>query len=139
MTKLRTQFNISIQATNEYLCGKSWIRKVQFQLGTEVHFIFVDDEFEDFKIKNPDLHLCLVLRSLEHYKDAKDFLAWCTQLGLDASDSVAREHHMGLRNSYAAIEKHLGDINSFVSDYDLELNAGAAQALRKADQRSQNK
>ncbi|XOV66695.1 MAG: hypothetical protein ACFHU9_13805 [Fluviicola sp.] len=139
LASLRKQFNISIQVTDEFLCGKSWFPKVEFQLNGASYFLFVDDEFEDFKINNSDLHLCLVLRSLENYKDSEDFLVWCTELGLPPSDIHVREYHLELRNIYPAIEKQLGRIDSFISDHDFELNAGAAQVLRKADQGSQTR
>ncbi len=131
LSSLRKQFNISIQVTDTVLCDKSWFPKVQFNIGNESFEIYVDDEYHDFKIDNPDLHLCLVLRSLEIYDDAEDFLVWCTQLGLEASDPVAREHHMELGSIYSAIEERLGTIDSFISDYDFGLNAGAAQELRR--------
>ena len=133
LASLRKQFNISVQVTDEVLCDKSWFPKVHFAIGSQSFEIFVDDEYEDFNINNPDLHLCLVLRSLEIYDDAEDYLVWCTQLGLDSSDPVAREHHMELRTIYLAIEKRLGAIDSFISDYDFELNAGAAQMLRSKE------
>lgn len=133
LSSLRDQFNISVQATEEVLCNKSWFRKVNFNIGSHSFSIFVDDEYDDLKIDNPNLHLCLVLRSLENYRDAEDFLVWCTQLGLNASDDATREHHMELRTIYASIQKILGNIDSFISDLDFQLNSGAAQKLRGKD------
>ncbi|MDC0257801.1 hypothetical protein OAK35_03550 [Crocinitomicaceae bacterium] len=50
---------------------------------------------------------------------------------MDVADPAAREHHLELGAIYSAIEKQLGTINSYISDYDFELNGGAAQVLRE--------
>lgn len=131
LASLRKQFTISIQVTNAILGSNSWFPKVHVNIGAQSYEMYVEDEYEDFKIDNPDLHLCLILRSLEFYNDCEDFLVWCKQLGVDVADPAAREHHLELGAIYSAIEKQLGTINSYINDYDFELNAGAAQVLRE--------
>ncbi|MCR9172459.1 MAG: hypothetical protein NXI10_08215 [bacterium] len=131
LSSLRKQFAISIHPFNVYLCNRSDFPKVEFKIGSKSYHIFVDDEYHDFKKDNPDLHLCLVLRTLEMYEDAPDFLAWCTQFELDASNSTAREHHMELGHIYRDIEQQVGTVDSYISDLDFQLNAGAAQELRR--------
>ncbi|GAB5416753.1 MAG: hypothetical protein Crog4KO_22420 [Crocinitomicaceae bacterium] len=128
---LRLQHSIEVRSTHERLCNRADFPKVHFSVGQKTFSIFIDDEYEDLKIDNPDLHLCLALRSLENYADAEDFLVWCTQLGLDSTDNEARNHHLELSTTYSEIKKILGTIDSYISDFDFELNAGAAQELRK--------
>ncbi len=130
---VRLQHQIEIRITQEQLCNRADFPKVLFTLDEKTFPIYVDDEYGDLKINNPDLHLCLVLRSLENYADAEDFLVWCTQLGLNSSDTEARNHHLALRTIYPEIATLLGTIDSFISDFDFELNAGAAQELRRKE------
>lgn len=47
--------------------------------------------------------------------------------GLDSKNSEVRWYHMDLGIIYQEIEKVFGSIDSFVSDLDFQLNAGAAQ------------
>ena len=129
---LRERYQISIEVLDEHLDGRSDFKKVLFFIGQDSYEIFIDDEFQDFSTKNIDLHLCLVLRSLEAYQEADDFLVWCTHLGLNASNNEVRRHHMDLDTTYREVEKRIGSIDSFINDLDFQLNAGAAQALRNS-------
>jgi len=129
---LRERYQISIEVLDEHLDDRSDFKKVLFFIGQDSFEIFIDDEFQDSSINNIDLHLCLVLRALEAYQEADDFLVWCTHLGLNASTNAVRRYHMDLGSSYREIEKRIGSIDSFISDLDFQLNAGAAQALRNS-------
>ena len=110
---------------------KEYYPLVHFELKGTIYPIYVDDEYTDLELDNPLLNLCLVLRALENYLDAEDYLVWCTQHGMDSGDSHAREYHMGLRSRVQNIQKWIDPIDSFISDFDFELNAGAAQYLRR--------
>lgn len=129
---LRERYQISIKVLDEHIDGRSDFKKVHFFIGQDSFELFIDDEFQDFSIKNIDLHLCLVLRSLETYQEAEDFLVWCTHLGLNASNNEVRSHYMDFGTAYREIEKRIGSIDSFISDLDFQLNASAAQALRNS-------
>jgi hypothetical protein len=129
---LRSQHNIEIRATEELLCGRDDLRKVVITVKQRPFNIYVDDEYQDLAIDNPDLHLCLVLRALEDFKDAEDFLIWCQRLYIDPTDSTARQYHMDLNSVYARIASHIGTVDSYISNSDFELNAGAVQKLRQA-------
>lgn len=104
---------------------------VEFRLKGKSYKIYLDNEYEDLELGNPLLNLCLVLRALENYLDTEDYLVWCTQHGIDPANSVARNYHMGLGKAVREIALWIDPIDSFISDYDFELNAGAAQFLRK--------
>lgn len=109
--------------------GKEHIA-VRMQIGTHIFDLNVEDEYGDWKEENPALCLCLVMRELEAYAAAFDFLNWCHIQGYPAANGRVRRYHMDLGNLYAEIDKLLGGINSQISDWDFGLNAGAAFALR---------
>lgn len=128
---LRSQHDIEIFVTDVLLCHRDDLRKVVMTIKQRPYEIYVDDEYQDLIIDNPDLHLCLVLRSLEDFQDADDFLTWCQRLYIDPADSTARQYHMNLNSVCARITAHIGTIDSFISNSDFELNAGAAQKIRQ--------
>ncbi len=103
---------------------------VDFTINRETFTLIVDDEYKDFQIDNPLLHLCLVLRELETYHEEEDILEWTKHKYLDAGNSKVLTYYRSLSEIYARIEGLLGKINSHISYFDFELNAGAAQELR---------
>ena len=109
----------------------------QDQLAIALHIdqqefrLYLEDEYRDWDEANPAMCLCLALRELEEYEEEEDYLTWCTARGYEAGDEKIRSYHMDLRHTYAAVEKLLGKIDSPISDWDFEMNAGVAQALRK--------
>ncbi|MEP0553158.1 MAG: hypothetical protein ABJE29_02330, partial [Balneola sp.] len=59
------------------------------------------------------------------------FLVWSTAFGLSSKDPFILDMYRGLGKTIPKIRDIIGtDIND-ISDYDWELNAGAAQALRE--------
>jgi hypothetical protein len=132
LQELKSKHGIQIRVTDELLCNRNDLRKVVVTIKQRPYSIYVNDEYQDLAIDNPDLHLCLLLRSLEDYKDSQDFLTWCQSLYLDPCEITSRQHHMDLNSICARIESHIGTIDSFVSNSDFELNSGAAQKLRES-------
>ena len=104
---------------------------VSFTLKNRSFVLLVDDEYKDLQINNPILHLCLVLRELEAYREEEDLLAWSKHKYIDPGDSNILDYYRGLSNIYTQIEQILGNIDSHVSYFDFEMNAGAAQELRR--------
>ena len=103
---------------------------MKFEIDRQSFEFYVDDEYKDFDIDNPVLHLCLVLRELEGYELADDYLIWCKERFIDPADSQALVNYRNLGRIYSEVEKIIGTIDSHISDLDFELNAGAAQSLR---------
>lgn len=101
-----------------------------FQIDQFETVLLVDDEFKDFERGIKALDLCLVLRELETYAEEEDILRWCTFKNLSVSNHEVIEYYRGLASIYQTVENILGKIDSQISDFDFELNAGAAQALR---------
>ena len=128
---LQDKYEISI-IINEgsQLAGRSSYPFIKLTLGEEVFEFYVDDEYDDFRIKYPLLLLCVVLREFEDYEEASDYLVWCTAKGLSPEHERVRAHHMDMRAIFRNIHSLFGEINSHISDYNFELNSGAAQQLR---------
>ena len=92
--------------------------------------IRVEDEYKDVENATPALLLQLLLNSCDEYEEHEDFLVWCRALGLNASDSQSLSIYKEIAE-VAALMARLGvDYNTYISPFDWELNAGAAQALR---------
>ncbi len=94
----------------------------------------VDDEFQDARTGNPALLLQLIIYAIEEYEDCEDFLVWSTAYGLDASDPTHLDWYKRLGQSAPKFRELIKADISGISDYDWQLNAGAAQALRELDQ-----
>ncbi len=93
--------------------------------------LFVDDEYNDFNYNNHILNFCIVLRGLENYKFSGDYLVWCAERYIDASDTKIRTYYMGLDKIYNKIKAILGEINSFIPDNDFEFDMGEVKTLRE--------
>ena len=115
---------------HEYLDGKEDFPSVVFSLGKKSFNLFIDDEYKDLLVDNRLVALCLVLRELEYYHDTKDFLAWTTELNLDAANSQVLEYYKNLAAIYREIESIIGPIKSPINDFDFEMNMGAIRELR---------
>jgi hypothetical protein len=129
---LRDKYSINVTLRDGDLPGKGKKYKgVELHIKDNIFNIFVSDEYKDLDSRNQLLCLNLVLRELELYEEAEDYLAWCGFSNLDPSDGQVREYHMDLRLIYRDVEHLLGGIDSCISDLDFELNSGAAQWLRE--------
>ena len=123
------RFRIS-GSKDQVLAGCGYYPLIRFELAGKQFHLFVDDEYDDLQYQNPLLDLCLVLRELEGYTLAPDYGIWCRERFFDPASAEVSENYRHLAEVYSAIKQILGEIDSQVSDYDFELNAGAAQALR---------
>ena len=125
--------NVRISVSDdEFLAGNEDYPAVVISLNEKSFKLFADDEYKDLRLNNTLLALCVVLRELEDYEYASDYLVWCKHHAFDEANSQVREYHMSLGSIYKDVEIILGKINSQISDYDFELNAGAARELREA-------
>ena len=114
------------------LGGKSYYPKIDFSFRGKQFSLFIDDEYDDLKKNYPLLVLCLVLRELEGYEFTSEYETWCRERFLDAKDKTIESSFENLKYTYREVEKILGKIDSFVSDFDFEMNARAAQSLRRS-------
>lgn len=111
-----------------------YFREIEFSSQDFSAIIPLDDEYEDVEKGNQALMLQLIIYAVEEYEDREDFLVWSTAFGLNSNDPFILNMYRDLGKTIPKIRDIIGtDIND-ISDYDWELNAGAAQALRELDQ-----
>lgn len=115
------------------LGGKSYYPKVDFSFNGQKFHLCIDDEYDDLKKNYPLLVLCLVLRELEGFEFTSDYHVWCKERYLNPDDESIRENFKNLKLTYEKVSQILGKVESFVSDFDFEMNARAAQSLRKSE------
>lgn len=108
-----------------------YFREIEFSSEDLTAVISLDDEYEDVEKGNQALMLQLIIYAVEEYENCEDFLVWSTAFGLNSKDPFILDMYRGLGKTIPKIRDSIGtDIND-ISDYDWELNAGAAQALRE--------
>ncbi|OEK01424.1 hypothetical protein BFP97_07775 [Roseivirga sp. 4D4] len=117
---------------SQVLGDQQYYPRVDFKFSGKKFHLFVDDEYDDFRNNYPLLNLCLVLRELEGYEYADDYYVWCQERSLDAGSPQVKDNYAHLGEVYSAIKSIMGKIDSQVSDFDFEMNARAAQALRRS-------
>ena len=103
--------------------------QVRFYIAEQYWNIYIDDEYGDFDPKKQLLCIYLVLRALEDYEEASDYLQWCLHHALEASDSSWLSYFRNLTKAYDQIKAKLGAINSFISSLDYQLRSGAFAEL----------
>lgn len=118
-------------STTDFLVESKEYRAVTFKLGGKVFNFYVEDELDDIKYNYPLLNLCLVLRELEGYAYAEDYLIWCQERYLDPKNEAVLANYRNLATVYRDVEEIMGEINSQVSDWDFEMGSGASWKLRK--------
>ena len=91
----------------------------------------VCDEYEDAKLNNPVLLLQLMLMECEEYEDAEDFLVWEKRGFFDNSKSGALKLYKELSEVVPKFREIVGPDVKPINGYDFEVNASAAQKLRK--------
>ena len=117
---------------SQLLAGLEYYPLVNFEIGGKSFQIFVDDEYDDLRYNYPLLNLCLVLRELEGYVYANGYEIWCQERFLNKEDEQVTQSYKHIANTYQEVAQIIGEIKSYVTDFDFELNAGAAQRLRRA-------
>lgn len=120
---------VNVEILEPSIFASHWVL-VELTIDGERFLIQVDDEYEDFKIDAIPLSFCVVLRSLEEYKESTDFLQWCKKTGIETNNN-ALEYFRTLANVLKEIEILIEPIDSQISDIEFTTNAGAAQELRK--------
>ena len=91
----------------------------------------VCDEYEDAKKDVPALLLQLVLMECEEYEDAEDYLAWEKRGFFDQAESGALKLYKELGEVVPKFREVVGPDVKPINGYDFEVNASAAQALRR--------
>lgn len=118
-------------SSTDFLADKKDYRAVAFTLDKKTFNFYVEDEQGDIHFNYPLLNLCLVLRELEGYEEPPDFLVWAKERYLDTNNAAVLAQYRNLGTVYREVEKILGKIDSYVSDWDFEMGSGASWELRK--------
>ncbi len=104
---------------------------IEFIIADKSWSIYIEDEYGDFNEENQLLSFFLTLRSLEDFAESDDYLSWCKQYHLNASNVEWLNYYQGLSKEYHEIEGVLGSINSFINPMDYQLRSGAYYELLK--------
>ena len=102
---------------------------VEMAIRSRTWKLYVDDEYKDFNVNKPLVSLFLALFSLEVYRDSTDYLEWCRQNSLSASETKWLPYYKGLESTYSEIKNILGEIDSCISPLDYQLRTGVIDAL----------
>lgn len=108
-----------------------FFREIEFKSPVFSCIIPVDDEYEDAKNQNPVILLQLILHACYEFEDHDDITTWSTAHGLDLTHSLALVLYKTLGEVVPKIREILGNDTEEIPDFDWQLNAGAAQALRE--------
>lgn len=102
---------------------------VAFSIDDRSWNVYIDDEYNDYSDDNALMNLFLILSSLEDYNESKDYLTWCKQYGIDASELHWLDYYKSLGVIYAEIKSSLGLINPCISSIDYQLRTGVIKSL----------
>lgn len=106
-------------------------REIEFKSPKCTCIIPVDDEYDDARNPNPVILLQLILHSCYEYEDHDDITTWSTAYGLDISIPLTLSIYKTLGEVVPKIRRIVGNDIEEISDYDWQLDAGAARALRE--------
>ena len=127
LKKIYLRLNITIKQLMPI--NKDGFVSVEMSFGNKSWILYVDDEYKDFNVNKPLVSLFLVLLSLEMYDDSLDYLDWCKQNLLDATETIWLDYYKSLDETYAEIKNELGEIDSCISSFDYQLRTGVIDAL----------
>jgi len=93
--------------------------------------ISVDDEYSDACDENPALLLHLVLAECESWEEARDLPSWASVVGLDPTEPWVAALFDELGRVVPLVRSMTGDRAKAISPWDVQMNSGAARALRE--------
>jgi len=94
--------------------------------------VTVFDEYGDLGTHDARLALVMIGRGFGEVADAGDAASWARAEGLDPDDPACGILHQQLNAAQASFLEAWGEVPDVVTDLDWQLNAGIAQALRRA-------
>lgn len=125
------QLTFSFPDTEPALQSQFYVRLKMDSKGNVVS-VPVMDEFEDVPANNPVMLLHLLLQECELFEEAKDFLTWAADVGLNANLPVVLNLYEELTEVVPEVRNIFGAKLKAIPLYDMEFNTGVARALRKA-------
>jgi len=131
LNQFKNQHNISVSIIESEKIDPR-LFSIAFSIKQNIYIIQSDDEYLDLQIDSEILHLVIALREIETINASTDFLDWCRQLNLNASNDKLLAYYKEISSQLFDFKNLFenGKLNSFISDLDYQLNAGAIQILR---------
>ncbi|MBX2828971.1 MAG: hypothetical protein KTR22_12470 [Flavobacteriaceae bacterium] len=105
---------------------------VSLTVSNEVVVLQIMDEYCDLEKNSTLLTVILCLRELELIDDSKDYENWCRFQNIEGT-TEAEAYYLAMKERLPTLKPFFpnGELDSFISDLDFQLNAGAIQELRK--------
>jgi len=91
--------------------------------------IYIDDEYGDCSKDKPLVALFLMLFSLDVYHDSLDYLDWCNQNKINASDLKWLTYYKSLEKTYSELKQILGDLDPCIDPFDYQIRNEVIDAL----------
>lgn len=129
----KNKIDLKVLQNSSALDSISFI-EIEFNSPTLLCTIPVDDEYEDSKLEIPALLLQLIIHACDEFEDHDDIIGWSTAYGLDIAKPLTLDLYKRIAEIVPQIRQITGNDFQGISDYDWQLNAGAAQALRELKQ-----
>lgn len=127
---LQEEYSLRVSAIDKPSVDRPF--RVELRLKGQSWLLYIEDEYGDFSMSNQLACLYLVLRSLEDYEAAEDYLSWCVQYGLNASDNRWLDYFLGLEWLCTEIKEAIGQIEPGISSWDYQHRSGACCALMQS-------
>jgi hypothetical protein len=101
-------------------------------LSESAYPVFINDEYQDLELPDKRIAIVLALREFELIEESTDYLQWCKLQGITAHSEEIRNYYQETVKRIPELKKHFnsGELSSFITDLDYQLNAGAMQWLR---------
>ena len=105
---------------------------IVLSVNNKEYIIHVNDEYQDFEIKNDLLNFILVFMELAVIDESIDFIDWCKTYGLPPENYKLLSYYKNICTQIVKIRVLFKNnkIDYFVSDLDFQLNSGIIQFLR---------
>lgn len=130
LQSLQKEHSLSVSALDTPSVERPF--QVELRLKGQSWQLFIEDEYGDFSTSNQLACLYLVLRSLEDYEEAEDYINWCGQYGLNASDNSWLDYFLGLEWLLREIKETIGKIEPCISSWDYQMRSGAYSAMMQS-------
>lgn len=127
LVALKHHYSIKVTLADDApLCG---LIPVNVTINNKNWRLYIHDVHADLNNGHEHFMLYLVLRELERYNDAPDFLRWCAQNGGSSSSLELLVYYKQLGRTIIDIENIIGKINSQISPMDYELRTSVINRL----------
>lgn len=129
--KVKHNLTLSIEKKRGSNVGSYLTIKITFLLNKISISIPTFDERDEANPENQLLMLQMILMECIEYETTSDYLVWCKKGGLNASDTKVMKMYDTIKVEVPKLREIIGNDIVIISDWDFEMNEGAAYELRK--------